>query len=405
MDRFLTRVLFCLAVLLASIGIDTPTLPAQMLHSIVNAQSAATCTITAVSLSANSFVGYSASGTTVGTVSDTTTGTCGSTSWSVTGTDSAKFTISGTSLNTVGVLANGSYSINVVATISGASGSPFSQPETITGMYQGPGDIVSGATAFYSLRAYTAAIATAGTQNIVDLRRGSDNATCTVPIGTAGNGFVDLTTQTPCAGATVTSFCNATSCYISKWYDQSGNGRNVAQATAGNQPQLLLSGGPSSTRPYIAFGRASSQYLSGSDPTLSSPVTFSAVYDRTGSLTSIANIINLSTTGFAFQTPALNNLISVVGGGPSVFSAAAADSAWHAVQGVDNAGSSVLYIDGTSNTGSISSGSSTGLGVGGSVTGGNTLDGRMAEGGFWASAFSSGNQSSMNTNQHNYWGF
>lgn len=80
-------------------------------------------------------------------------------------------------------------------------------------IYTGPGDIVSGATVWYGLRAYTVAIAAAGTQSIVDLRRASDNATCTAKIAT--NGSVDLTVGTPCNSSTqtVTAWLNnASSC-------------------------------------------------------------------------------------------------------------------------------------------------------------------------------------------------
>lgn len=68
--------------------------------------------------------------------------------------------------------------------------------------YVGPGDLVSGTTAFYSLRAYSAAVAATGTQSAVDLRRPGDNATCTPKIGT--NGSIDLTVGTPCNSSTQT---------------------------------------------------------------------------------------------------------------------------------------------------------------------------------------------------------
>src|SRR5208282_5968597 len=59
--------------------------------------------------------------------------TCGTDTLSLSGTDAASFQISGTSLETSGTVVAGSYSINIVATISGATGSPYTQPETITG--------------------------------------------------------------------------------------------------------------------------------------------------------------------------------------------------------------------------------------------------------------------------------
>lgn len=56
-----------------------------------------------------------------------------------------------------------------------------------TATYVGPGDIVSGATAWYGLRAYKAAYASPGTNKSVNLRRASDNATCDFVIATSGD--------------------------------------------------------------------------------------------------------------------------------------------------------------------------------------------------------------------------
>ena len=53
--------------------------------------------------------------------------------------------------------------------------------------YVGPGDIVSGATAWYGLRAYSAAIAATGTQKAINIRRASDNTTKDILIRKSGN--------------------------------------------------------------------------------------------------------------------------------------------------------------------------------------------------------------------------
>ena len=59
--------------------------------------------------------------------------------------------------------------------------------------YQGPGDIVSGATAWYGLRAYSSAYA-ASLGKSVNLRRASDNVTCDVLV--AASGGLGLTSAT-----------------------------------------------------------------------------------------------------------------------------------------------------------------------------------------------------------------
>ena len=87
--------------------------------------------------------------------------------------------------------------------------------------YVGPGDIVSGATAWYGLRAYSAAIAATGTQKAINIRRASDNTTKDILIRKSGN--LDPTTAA--------TFCASTTCYVTTWYDQTGNGNDVAQGT------------------------------------------------------------------------------------------------------------------------------------------------------------------------------
>jgi hypothetical protein len=90
------------------------------------------CTINSVSLSNTTFAA-GVSNTPVGTVSSSTSGSCPSNSFSISGTDAAKFQLSGTTLETNGSQSAGSYNINIVNTIVGAVGSPFTQPKTLTG--------------------------------------------------------------------------------------------------------------------------------------------------------------------------------------------------------------------------------------------------------------------------------
>ena len=71
---------------------------------------------------------------------------------------------------------------------------------TVSG-YTGPGDIVSGATAWYGLRAYNAAYAT-GSNNAVNYRRASDNATQNGVI--LASGAFDIATANTFAGTNAT---------------------------------------------------------------------------------------------------------------------------------------------------------------------------------------------------------
>ena len=67
--------------------------------------------------------------------------------------------------------------------------------------YTGPGDVVSGATAWYGLRAYNAAYAT-GSNNAVNIRRASDNTTSNIVI--LANGSLDTVTAASFAGTDAT---------------------------------------------------------------------------------------------------------------------------------------------------------------------------------------------------------
>jgi hypothetical protein len=65
----------------------------------------------------------------------------------------------------------------------------------------------------------------------VRVRRDSDSAE--LDIGFSGN---NLDT------ASLLSFCGAGNGFVTTWYDQSGNGRNATQTTAGSQPTIVASG-------------------------------------------------------------------------------------------------------------------------------------------------------------------
>jgi hypothetical protein len=105
--------------------------------------------ITGVSLSSSSFTGGAPSGTVVGTISVSMTPASPAFSGTLTlsGSNASSFQIAGTNLETNGVLPAGTYQINIVATQAGATGSPFTAAETITGTStssQGGGDPTVG---------------------------------------------------------------------------------------------------------------------------------------------------------------------------------------------------------------------------------------------------------------------
>jgi hypothetical protein len=101
--------------------------------------------ISAVGLSNSSFTGGAASGTVVGAISVTMSpaSPAFSGSLSLSGTNASSFQIVGSNLETNGTVPAGTYNINIVATEAGASGSPFTQAETVTGTNPAIGDSVA----------------------------------------------------------------------------------------------------------------------------------------------------------------------------------------------------------------------------------------------------------------------
>ena len=89
-------------------------------------------------------------------------------------------------------------------------------------------DDYPNAAAAYSVRK----LRTAYTGSAIRVRRSSDNAEQNIGFTALGN--LDTTS--------LTSFCGSSNGFVTTWYDQSGNGLNVTQTTAANQPQIVSSG-------------------------------------------------------------------------------------------------------------------------------------------------------------------
>jgi hypothetical protein len=260
--------------------------------------------------------------------------------------------------------------------------------------YVGPGDIVSGATAWFGLRAYSNATIGA---NAIRIRRVSDNAEQNFV--TLADGSLDV--------ASIATFIAATTGRVVTLYDQTGNGRHVTQATAGNQPQIILSG--LGSLPVLRFTRSSTHRLIGSSTygaTAAQPVTWSLVAKRTGNTSSFQVAAGAGTTNsMAIGFP--NSANQVGGFAGSWQGASAADNSFHAVQMVYNGASSTIAVDGSEST--VSAGtnglsSSHTLRVGDDSFG-SILDGDFVEAGVWQSGFNGTQRSNMNSNQHSYWGF
>lgn len=112
----------------------------------------------------------------------------------------------------------------------------------------------SGAAAAYSA---TRRLSSTYTGSLIRVRRSSDNTEQDIGY-TAGN-LLDE--------AALTSFVGANNGFVTTWYDQSGNAKNMTQSTANLQPQIVSSGTilTQSSKPKISW--ASSKWMTAAIPT------------------------------------------------------------------------------------------------------------------------------------------
>jgi len=111
------------------------------------------------------------------------------------------------------------------------------------GSFTGLLDTYSGAAAAYSLRQLSSTYS----GDAIVVRRASDNTTQNI-------GFVNNELDT----ATLESFCSGTDGFVTTWYDQSGNGFDITQTTAGSQPKIVSIGSTitDGTKPSVQFDGA-----------------------------------------------------------------------------------------------------------------------------------------------------
>ena len=123
-------------------------------------------------------------------------------------------------------LVDGTVTLAVYLTGAGGDGNVVTDTANLVG-YTGLLDTYSGAAAAYSLRL----LDTSYTGDAIVVRRASDSATQAI-------GFVNNELDT----TSLESFCSGTDGFVTTWYDQSGNGRDITQTTAVYQPKIVSSG-------------------------------------------------------------------------------------------------------------------------------------------------------------------
>jgi hypothetical protein len=251
-----------------------------------------------------------------------------------------------------------------------------------------PLDLVGGATAAYSLRKLRSGYL----GKAVNVRRSADNLTA--DIGFTPSGDFDI--------AAFNAYIGGGSGFVTKWYDQSGNGHDAVQATAANQPQVTLAT-TSNGRPALTSASTTVE-MAATVPATTLPLTLNAVVTRTGSFTNFNVPISFGNTN-----PGIYYVNSAGGGiglanlNADAFSTAAADNQFHSATGIMNGGNSSITVDGTTALGSLSNHTGvTTLNV--ISTPGNGLIGSVCEAIYFGLALAGADQATLGANQRSYWG-
>jgi hypothetical protein len=279
---------------------------------------------------------------------------------------------SGIKTRTSGIMVN----INVEPAASGFAG--------------GLGDVVSGASAYWGLRAYNSAYAT-GSNPAIDIVKTSDGSNPQT-INIASNGTLDV--------ATIAGLGYGVS--VSKIYDQTGNGTHLTQATLSKMPIITLSG--LGSRPTMDFSAAASMVMTNASFAVSQPFSVSSVAKHTAS--GASQVLWSSGNGVAtFYRNAGNNQVSLFATSVDNTSTAS-DGSFHALGQIYASGSSLLKVDSAASTTGNPGGTAIlnlfVLGAQGDA-GGQFLDGSFCETGIWFGDFTA-NLTAFYTNQSAYFG-
>lgn len=290
-------------------------------------------------------------------------------------------------------------------------GLPWPGPGTPNGggacvSYTGPGDLVSGAVAWWGIRGYACAN-TSGSTKAINIKRASDSETCDVLINSSGQ----LGNTTGCSGAdngvSTVTFCNATTCTIPKWYDQSGNGRDVTNNSAGTATLT-----PSATIASQLVTVSTSGYCTAATLSVPQIVSFSYVHKLSSGSGGLQTAAGLDPTPTQVGVDTNGTQVFVYAGTLQEHSGINS-TIWHANQSILNGSSSQISLDGTAFTGlAPGAGSSTARVL--CFLAADTADtlvfngGQVREMGIWPNAAAATfltNLSNLNSNQHTYWGF
>jgi hypothetical protein len=242
----------------------------------------------------------------------------------------------------------------------------------------------SGAYSFRKLRSTYAGPA-------IRLRRASDNLETDVA-------FLGCTAFTGCPwdAAAAAAHCASTTCFGRTWYDQSGNARDLVQATPASQPQLIFNcnGG------LPCFRSVGGELLAsgGTITPATGNVAIGVVANRSAGTGTCSFLRENASNRIGAAGPANWTLA----GSSGTITPTAADNAWHAANGNIAGASSVLNVDGAETAGTVTGSVAAGLVV---LQGAASTTCSYAEGMFWDNyALTVNERTLLQQNQKNFWG-
>jgi hypothetical protein len=310
--------------------------------------------------------------------------------------------------------AAGSYSINTIATIAGATGSPATQAVAVTGNYNGIADLslTPATAAYWGLRCYSKTYS-GKVADIYNQRTGTP--TLELTIGCDGSGNLNAYAGSAQPFSWIASNCTGTSttCNVGQIYDQTGNGFNLASTAAGRL-QLQLADGATTCGAGSSFlptgkmcfvGDGATYYLSVASLTIASqPFSWeiSAIRSTANSTTQMA--VAASQTGSTYMGFRNATNTMTASAGTTVFHTAN-DGVWHAAQAVFSTTVASFNVDaGTPVTTTTGANIVGGAFYIGQDSGGHKLLGAGQEVGLWSDAFGASDPGAINTNVHSSYG-
>ncbi len=269
-------------------------------------------------------------------------------------------------------------------------------PLARSGGYTGPGDIVGSWQVWYGLRAFSAA------------KRGTKAINvCNVSDVACADFLTDATTGALVVTTVGGSDCSVVVCTIKTLYDQSGalactGACDNTQATISARPTLKTTC-PGLTIPCAQFTTAPQEFNAATlAASTSQPFSMSMVYNRFSG-TTYGGGLSFTSPDARFAAEGAPNQIQVYTG--TVLDATAADATFIAANAIFSNANCVVMVNGT-DTGPASCGTN---GAGSTIQinfpTGQPINQYFGEAGMTSVGFTSGNRTSLNSNQRAFWGF